>query len=120
MGLDIDLVRIIDHEVDELCHLFVEEQPELFLLFQNYIRRKHFIYPDEEYDSEVYFYTELAYQRKGVIPAFYTDFTNDVCLTKQSQIAYLSDYIDAEHRTDFHTFFVNQFVEGQTVIIIGW
>jgi hypothetical protein len=120
MGLDISLVRITNHEVDEHSHLLVEESPELFPLFQSYIRKKHFIFSDEEFDAEVYFYTELAYQRKGVIPAFYTDFTNDVCLTKQNQVARMLTYIDVKHTADFDTFFVKQFTEGQTVIIIGW
>ncbi len=120
MGLDISLVRITTHAVDENSFLLAEESPELFSLFQSYIRKKHFVFSDEEFDAEVYFYTELAYQRKGVIPAFYTDFTNDVCLTEQSQVAHMLTYIDAKHKADFDTLFVKQFTEGQTVVIIGW
>ena len=120
MGLDISLVRITTHEVDENSFLIAEESPELFPLFQSYIRKKHFVFSDEEFDAEVYFYTELTYQRKGVIPAFYTDFTNDVCLTTQTQVAHMLTYIDMKHKADFDTFFVKQFTEGQTVIITGW
>lgn len=120
MGLDISLVRITSHEVSEYSHLLVEESPELFPLFQSYIRKKHFVFSEEEYDAEVYFYEELAYQRKGVIPSFYTDFTNDICLTKQSQVTHMLAYIDVKHKAGFDTFFMKQFAEGQTVIIIGW
>jgi len=120
MGLDISLARITTYEVDENSFLLTEESPELFPIFQSYIRKKHFVFSDEEFDAEVYFYTELAYQRKGVIPAFYTDFTNDVCLTKQNQVAHMLTYIDVKHKADFDTFFVKQFIEGQTVIVIGW
>ena len=120
MGLDITLAKIIYYEADELCYLLVEESPELLLYFRQYICKKHFTYDDEEYDSDVYFYTDLAYQRKGVIPAFYTDFINDFCLTKQDEIERLSTYIDPKHKADFTASFINQFIEGQTIVIIGW
>jgi hypothetical protein len=120
MGLDITLAKIIDYEADEFSHLVVEESPELFTFFHQYIRKKHFAYPDEEYDSEVYFYSELAYQRKGVIPAFYHEFRNDVCLTMQHEVENMANFIDPKYKVDFNTCFVKQFVEKQTVIIISW
>jgi hypothetical protein len=120
MGLDISLAKIIAYEADDLCYLLVEESPELLPFFREYIRKKHFIYDDEEYDSEVFFYNELAYQRKGVIPSFYTDFINDVCLTRRDEVERLSNYIDLKHKASFVDSFINQFVEGQTIVIVGW
>ena len=120
MGLDISLVRIIDHEADDLCHLFAEENPELLPFFRNYIHSKHFSFPDEEYDADVYFYVELAHQRRGMIPAFYDDFSNDICLTTWQEIERMADYVEPERKTDFAKLFVEQFAEGETVVVIGW
>jgi hypothetical protein len=65
MGLDISLVKIIDREASEFCWLLVSESPELLPLFSHLIQIKHFKYPDEEYDEDVFFYEEIAFQRKG-------------------------------------------------------
>ncbi|WP_133272236.1 hypothetical protein [Hymenobacter radiodurans] len=120
MGLDITLARIVNHEVMEGCWLEAKECPELYPLFHHLMRTKHFAYVDEEFDAEVYYFEEIAFQSKGVLKAFYIDFANDTCLTRQHEVKRMLAYVDQEHKADFDTFFVQQFVEGQTVVIISW
>ncbi|MCB2408954.1 hypothetical protein [Hymenobacter lucidus] len=120
MGLDITLARIVGGEVNEADYFLADESPELQPFFHHLIRTKHFAYEDEEFDAEVYFLEDLAYQRKGVVAAFYNDFANDVCLTRQHEVDRMLTYVDEKHKADFDNFFVKQFKEGQTVVIISW
>lgn len=120
MGLDISLVRIIGNEVEEHCWMVASEVPELYPIFSHLIRVKHFKYLNEEYDEQVYFYEEIAYQRKAVIQAFYEDFENDKCLIDKKEAEKMWHYIIKEQQQNFKTYFVNQFIHGETVITISW
>ncbi|UOQ64847.1 hypothetical protein [Hymenobacter volaticus] len=120
MGLDITLARVVNSEVNEYDYLLADDSPELYPFFHHLIRTKHFAYEDEELDAEVYFPEDLAYQRKGVVTAFYNDFVNDVCLIRQHEVDRMLTYVDEKHKAGFDTSFVKQFREGQTVVIISW
>ena len=120
MGLDITLARVVGNEVNDYDYFLADEAPELYPFFHHLIRTKHFVYEDEEFDAAVYFLEDLAYQRKGVVAAFYNDFVNDVCLTCQHEVDRMLTYVDEKHKADFEISFVKQFKEGQTVVIISW
>lgn len=120
MGLDISLVRIIDKEVDKFCYLIASESPELLPLFSHLIRIKRFKFYDGECDAEVFFYEELAHQRRRVIEEFYQDLENDKCLTNRTEVEKLWHYVSEEQQQNFKEQFVDRFVNGETVVTISW
>ncbi len=120
MGLDITLVKIVDKEVNEYCWLIVSESPELLPLFSHLIRVKHFSYPDEEYDEEVFYYETISYQRKGVNGSFYQDFENDKCLVDKAEVEKMWQYVVEERKQNFKIEFVDRFINGETIVIVSW
>jgi hypothetical protein len=120
MGLDISLIRIIDREVDEYSWLIVEDSPELLPLFSHLVRVKHFKFPDEEYDEEVFFFEEISYQRKAMKRAFYDEFENDKCLTDKTEVEKMWHYVIEEQKESFKEHFVDKFNDGETAVTISW
>jgi|GEM_PF-1696008 hypothetical protein len=118
MGLDISLIRI-ENTPQENC-LMAAEWPELEAMFGTKARHRQIEYADESYAGDMFYYTELAYQRKGVTEQFYKNVPTDACLTRKQQVVALLAYMDEEHRDSFRQEFINAFVEGETAVLIGW
>lgn len=118
MGLDISLIRIEDTP-QENC-LMANEWPELKPVFGKHAQNRQIEYADESYDGGLYYYTEVAYQRKGVTEQFYKDIPTDACLTSRQQVIALLPYMDEEHKDSFQQEFINVFVEGEMAVLIGW
>jgi len=120
MGLDISLVKIEKKETDEVSWLLVEENPELEEKFSSYKLKRHFECPNESDYEDVYYYTEISYQRKGVVAAFYTTVQNDLCIVEKEEAEKLLPLMELERKEDFKTAFIDKFVTGETVILISW
>jgi hypothetical protein len=118
MGLDISLIRIEDTP-QENC-LMAAEWPELEAMFGAQSQHRMIEYADESYAGGMFYYTELAHQRKGVTEQFYKNVPTDACLTRKQQVIALLAYMDEVHRNSFQQQFINGFVEGETAVLIGW
>ncbi|MER0442820.1 hypothetical protein [Emticicia sp. W12TSBA100-4] len=121
MGLDITLARILKNPVDPNSYLLVSESPELLLFFDKFQQSKTFEFEGEQpYNDFVFYYEELAFQRRGVISKFYDEMENDRCLTTLSELQKLYSYISKNYIKTFNVEFLSHFNEGETFIIISW
>ena len=121
MGLDIIHGRILSNKLDPLdCWEVDEECPEIKRKFGNFIHTIYFTYEGTEEKTEVVFYEQIGYQRKGVYAEFYKHYPPDKCLVYKEQILHLYNYILPEYQENFKTEFLDKFVEGNTVVFISW
>lgn len=119
MGLDISLVKI-ERTPHRDNWLLVGDFPELQPLFSRYAVKHYFEYPDQSYHEDVYYYSEISYQRKGVTELFYKKIENDKCIVDKIELESMLQYIDTTHMDTFKNDFINKFVEGETFVIVGW
>ncbi|MDX2072691.1 MAG: hypothetical protein SFV55_29925 [Haliscomenobacter sp.] len=120
MGLDLFLVKIEDKEIKETDWLIASENPELEGKFSAFKRTRHFQHSDHEYYDEVYFYSEISYQRKGVTKEFFKKVQNDKCLVNKKDVENLIGLMDKNSRDGFKRDFLDKFVDEQTFLIISW
>lgn len=120
MGLDLFLVKIEDKEIKDTGWLIASENPELEGKFSTFKRKKHFQDTDHEYNDEVYYYSEISYQRKGVTKEFFEKVQNDKCLVNKKDVEILIGFIDKNLRNSFKRDFLDKFVDGQTFLIVSW
>lgn len=121
MGLDISLIRIRKEKTTDTNWLAVEDCPELNANYAGYALEKEFKDEGEEnYTGSVYYYEEIAYQRKGVIKSFYDRYAHDVFIQSQNEIEELRQYIIDEYLPTFERDFIEKFIEGENLIIMGY
>lgn len=120
MGLDITLAKIESSEIKDNCWLLVSECPELKEMFSSFAVQKHFQYTDESYIEEVYYYSEISYQRKGVTRDFYKNLENDKCLVTREELEQVWAFVAIEMKESLQVNFMDKFVPGQTFVIISW
>jgi hypothetical protein len=121
MGLDITFGRIREYEVCEHDYLIAnEEDTELIFFFKDFLRAKHFKYPNEEYEMEVLYFEEIYHQYGGVLISLYESIKNDSVLTKTSDIERLLKHINPNQKHIFHSNIIEKFVEGTDFLIISW
>ncbi len=119
MGLDIHLIQLSRKATDELRFLYSEDNHELLERFPEMEVARLNKYSDETGTFEFgFYYHSLAYQRKGVIKAFYQRFGYDGFLFTQSEMEELFNYISNDHKTSFQSDFLFQFSEGETILMI--
>mgnify|MGYP003579232405 CR=1 FL=1 len=118
MALDITLARIED-TATEYC-LMADEWPELKQVFTAYVKDKNIEDLDDTNETSVYYYSELAHQRKGVTEAFYKNVPADACLVTKHEVANLQQYMDEEHEDTFSKEFISGFDEGRMFVLISW
>jgi hypothetical protein len=120
MGLDIDLIRIVKRPTGDLTFLPEDENPELEEQFGHLKNSRSVDYGQGIEISSGYYFEELAYQRKGVIREFYSRYNPDEFLFTRKELDELITYVDEAHQKSFKTDFVGKFVEGDTIVWMGY
>lgn len=121
MGLDISLISIEKQKTTETEWLAVEDCSELSANYVNYAIDREFDYEGEQaYTRPVYYYREIAYQRKGVKRAFYDRYEPDVFIQTRKELVELEAYILDDYLPTFKKDFVEKFKEGENLICMGY
>lgn len=72
----------------------------------------------------VVYHQEIGYQRKGMNRQFYTDFGNCQLYFRHADVQRAARYLDIDYRPDvaehFKNFFVDNFVEGESIFFPTW
>ena len=67
---------------------------------------------------------KFSYQSKGMIPTFYSDYNlgkiGYYCWTKQDLIRIKNDYCLKEEDEYFQKYFIDRFVDGESVVTFDW
>ncbi len=116
MGLDILLIKIIKESSVSTDWLPLVENPELRKAYSGFLSQR-------EVDSETesgFYYEELSFQRKGVKKAFYLKYPPDAFLFTKNEVENLKKYILADRLRDFEKDFSEKFIEGETLVLIGY
>ncbi|MET3877750.1 hypothetical protein [Chitinophaga sp. OAE865] len=81
-------------------------------------------YPVAFSNRQVIYYQEAGYQRKGMNREFYSDFGNCQLYFTKEDVCNAERYLDTDYRPDlaehFKTFFIDNFVEGESVFFPSW
>ena len=120
MGLDIDLIRIVKDRTDDLTFLPEEDNPDLANRFGHLKNSRAAHYGVGRNLVHGYYYEELSYQRNGVKRKFFQRYKTDQFLFTERELDELITYVDKEHLNSFKTEFVSRFVEGETIVWIGY
>lgn len=120
MGLDIYLIKIVKHSTDDLTFLPERENPELQNQFGHLKNSRAVDHVEGIETITGYYYEEISYQRKGVKREFYKRYRPDEFLFAKLELDELMTYVDKEHKASFKADFVDKFVEGDTIIWIGY
>ena len=121
MGLDISLIKIKKEITNNTNWLAVEDCPELKQKFADFAMEK-----DDNFDGcekksiPVYYYEEIAYQRKGVKKSFYDRYESDVFIQSKKDLDELKNYILDEYLSKFKKDFIEKFKEDENLIMIGY
>ncbi len=116
MGLDISLIRITNEQVEENCWLAVDDSPELESKYGKLKRKKVASYGE----FYVWFYEEIGYKRKGMIPEFYERYEADEFIFTKKEIDELSKFVVPDRRPIFKEQIESRFIEGETILMIGY
>ena len=120
MGLDIDLIRIVKDRTDDLTFLPEGGNPELENQFGHLKNSRTVDYGQGIETIHGYYYKELGYHRKGVKREFFKRYKPDEFLFTKKELDELMTYVDKEHLNSFKTEFVDRFVEGDTIVWMGY
>lgn len=120
MGLDIDLIRIVSHRTDDLTFLREDENLELENQFGHLKSSRTDDYGQGIETVSGYYYQKLGYQRKGVKSEFFKRYKQDEFIFTRAELDELMTYVDEEHRGSFTTDVLDKFVEGETIIWMGY
>lgn len=119
MGLDIHLIQLSRKAIDELRFLYSEDNHELLERFPEMEVARLNSYPNESGAFEFgFYYDSLAYQRRGVIKAFYKRYGYEGFLFTQPEMEELFNYISNDYKASFQSDFLSRFLEGQTILMI--
>jgi len=127
MGLDIShLIPTIKQPEDEsLDYIEIKDlNPEYLDKNKTFIAEKDF---EEFGKSEVIFFLQKGYQRKGMSGKFYSDFQNDGIYYDLQSVARAYHYLEGDHisskqelQINFQKNFIDNFVEGKSIFLISW
>jgi hypothetical protein len=120
MGLDIYLIKVVGHGTDDTNFLPADENPELETQFGHL---KSTITVDYGQGPETvmgYRYEELGYQRKGVTRHFYNRYQPDEFIFSKKGLDELATFVEKEYRQTFENDFVDKFIEGDTIVLLGY
>lgn len=120
MGLDINLIRIVNHRTDDLSFLPEDENPELENQFGHLKTYRKVDYGQGEETITGYYYEGLGYQRKGVKREFYKRYKPDEFLFTKAELLELKTYVDKEYLRSFETDFIDKFIEGDTIVLMDY
>jgi hypothetical protein len=120
MGLDIYLIRIVRDRTGDLTFLPESENPELENQFGHLKNSRTVDYGQGMETTTGYYYEEVGYQRRGVKRNFYKRYRPNEFLSTKTELAELMTYVDKEHKTSFKADLVDKFIEGDTIVWMGY
>jgi hypothetical protein len=128
MGLDLrHVVRSYKTpEVEELDYFTKEElrhSPEFLSRNISFLVEKEV----EGIETQVLYFKEKGYQRKGMSSRFYKDFQNDKPYFDLYTVKKAYQYLEADHissleelQWNFQKNFIENFVEGESIFFASW
>jgi hypothetical protein len=120
MGLDIYLIKVVGHRVDDANFLPADENPELETQF-GHLKSSHTADYGQGLETVIgYRYEELRYQRKGVTRDFYNRYQPDEFIFSKKGLDELATFVENEFRKTFENDFVDKFIEGDTIVMLSY
>jgi hypothetical protein len=96
----------------------------------NFLERyKHLLvdFDDEGIKTQVLYFKEKGYQRKGMSSKFYKEFKNDTLYFEQKIVKKAYHYLEADQvnslkqlQQNFKKNFIENFVEGESIFFASW
>ncbi len=126
MGLDIRHVKPCTRdEASEVLDYFVfEEINANQAFFQKFL---HLLTEIEGEEAPVLFFSELGYQRKGMRRRFFEVFENDKLYFDKQDVMKAYEFVEGdsnyaleEVQFNFRKHFVENFIEGESVVFASW
>jgi len=128
MGLDIShaVPSVKNSNVEELDYFTIEELGANRGFIERYT---HLLVEkeDEFAKTEILYFAEKGYQRKGMNPKFYEDFENDKLYFDLQTVLKAYQYLKADHvnsleelQLNFKKNFIENFVEGESIFFASW
>ena len=69
---------------------------------------------------EVLYYTEISYQRKGIVSEFYSHFSTDMFITNEDDVKRIKEFVLSDLQDSYEENFIQKFVFGSTFVLISY